>query len=83
MGKKEQTRYFLLNGCRLGKKENGKYLIYEGGEWQPDIECAILDHLLGYDPSEPPGSPYGIGNSSIMDEIEEISHERAKEYMYS
>ena len=79
--KKEKTRYFLINGRRLGKKEHGNYFLYKEGEWQPDTECAILDRLLGYDPSEPPGSPYGIGNTSIMGEIEEITYKRAKEYM--
>ena len=78
---RKRTRYFLLNERRLGKQEKGRYYIYTGGEWQPDKECAILDRLLGYDPSEPPGSPYGIGNTDIMDEIEEITYERAKEYM--
>ena len=34
---------------------------------------------MGYDPTEPPGSPYAIGNMSIMDEIEEITSEKAME----
>ena len=79
--KKEKTRYFLINGRRLGKKEHGNYFLYKEGEWHLDTECAVMDRLLGYDPSEPPGSPYRIGNTSIMDEIEGITYEKAKEYM--
>ena len=36
-----------------------------------------MDHLMGYDPSEPVDSPYAIGNTSIIDEIEEISFDKA------
>ena len=37
-----------------------------------------VDNLfVKYDPHEPPGSPYGIGNTSIMDEIEDITYEEA------
>lgn len=32
---------------------------------------------MGYDPSEPVDSPYAIGNTSIIDEIEEISFDKA------
>ena len=41
------------------------------------IENVILDRLVGYDSFEPPGSPYGIGCMSVMDEIEKISEEEA------
>ncbi len=40
-----------------------------------------MDRLMGYDPTEPPGSPYAMMNSSVMDEIEEISEEKAKEFL--
>ena len=73
----EETRYYLILGRRLGKKDGGKYFILRGGAWEEDNNNEIMDRLMGYDPSEPPGSPYGIGNTSIMDEIEEISYEQA------
>ena len=38
-----------------------------------------MDRLVGYDPSEPPDSPYRFGNGSIMAQMDEISYERAKE----
>ena len=73
----EETRYYLILGRRLGKKDGGKYFILRDGAWEQDNNNEIMDRLMGYDPSEPPGSPYGIGNTSIMDEIEEISYEQA------
>ena len=36
-----------------------------------------MDHLMGYDPSEPPDSPYAIGSTDVLDEIEEISKAKA------
>ena len=78
---KEKTKYYLIQGRLLGKKESGGYYLYKEGKWHPDKENAIMDRLWGYDPSEPPGSPYVIGNTSIMDEIEEIQFDRAREYL--
>ena len=37
----------------------------------------IMDRLVGFDPYEPSDSPYGIGNTSVMDEIDEITYEEA------
>ena len=74
-----ETTYYLILERIVGKQENGVYYIFEDGEWQIDRRCMIMDRLMGYDPSEPPGSPYGIGNLSIMDEIEEITCEKAME----
>ena len=73
----EETRYYLILGRRLGKKDGGKYFLLKDGAWEQDNNNEIMDRLMGYDPSEPPGSPYGIGNTSIMNEIEEISYEQA------
>ena len=56
----------------------GSTEIYDADNgWVSDEWAIISDYLMGYDTSEPPGSPYGIGNLSIMDEIEEISEEEA------
>ena len=74
-----ETTYYLILERIVGKQENGVYYIFEDGEWQIDRRCMIMDRLMGYDPSEPPGSPYGIGNLSIMEEIEEITCEKAME----
>ena len=54
--------YYLIFDNLLGKKEDGKYYLYGENGWERDDNSVIMDHLMGYDPSEPPGSPYGIGN---------------------
>jgi hypothetical protein len=41
----------------------------------------INDHLVGYDPYEPEGSPYGFGSSGILFEMEEITEEEARAFM--
>lgn len=72
-------KYYLINDYLVGKEDSGKYYLYQDGEWRTDDKCEIMDRLLGYDPTEPPDSPYGFGNSSIMNEIRKISEEEAYE----
>lgn len=74
-----EKKYYLINDSLVGKMESGGYYLYQDGEWKADDKCEIMDRLHGYDPSEPPDSPYGFGNSSIMNEIREISEEEAQE----
>jgi hypothetical protein len=73
----EKTTYYLIWKHLVGKKEDEMFYLFKNGEWIPDKENVIMDHLMGYDPTEPPGSPYAIYNMSIMDEIEDISYEEA------
>ena len=73
------TIYYLIRERRLGKKEDNGYYLYKDREWVPDVRNVILDRLMGYDPYD--DTPYGFGNLSIMDEIEEISEEAAKAFM--
>ncbi len=75
----ENAIYYLILGRQVGKEENGKYFLFRDGAWEPDRNNRILDRLIGYDPSEPSDSPYWCGCTSIMDEIEEISVEKAAE----
>lgn len=74
----EQIVYYLINDRRLGKKEGDNYFLFQNAEWVKDEKSVIRDRLMGYDPFEPDDSPYRIGNTSIMDEIEEISFDQAK-----
>ena len=76
---KEKNTYYLILGTQVGKKENSRYYLYDSGKWVKDREFAIMDRLMRYDPTEPPGSPYGIGCTEVMNEIEVITEERAKE----
>ncbi len=72
--------YYLILDRSVGKQEeNGWYYLFQNGEWQWDANNEIFERLIGYDPSEPPDSPYGIGCTDILDEIEEISYEKAIE----
>ena len=77
-----KTTYYLILEKTVGKRESDENYyhdyLFKNGEWVPDTEWAIQDRLVGYDSTEPPGSPYGFGSMSIMDEIEEISEEEAR-----
>ena len=73
----EKATYYLILDAIVGKKENGRYFLFRNGEWNPDTENMIMDRLVGYEPFEPPESPYGFGNGSVMDEMVEISSEKA------
>lgn len=73
--------YRIIPLNRIGRKTESGYELYRNGQWEQDTEHLISDRLIGYDPSEPPGSPYGIGNTEIMREIEEISPEEAEKYI--
>ena len=74
-----ETKYYLILNDTVGKEENGLYYLFIDGKWIPDEKCVIMDRLVGYDASEPDGSPYGMYEDSIMEEIEEITYERAME----
>ena len=73
----EEANYYLIWQRVVGKRIGINCFIFENGEWKVDTEHLIMDKLAGYNPYEPPGSPYGIGNTSIMDEIEDITYEEA------
>ncbi len=73
----KNATYYLILDKIVGKKEDGKYYIFRNEQWEPDNENMIMDRLVGYDPSEPSGSPYGFGNGSVMAEMDEISYKEA------
>ena len=80
----EKITYYCIKKKILGRRTEGKRVIdriFRKGKWVPDRNHLVRDHLIGYDPFEPEGSPYAIGNLSVMDEIEEISQEKAMELM--
>ena len=53
--------------------------VYENGRWVKEKGCRLKDLYMGYDPYETEKSPYGIGNTSVMDELTEIDEEQARE----
>ena len=71
--------YYLIRERRLGKATEDGYFLYNNGEWIADERNVILDHLMGFDPSD--DSFYGFGNAQIMDEMEEITEEQALAFM--
>ncbi len=73
------TTYYLILNRQLGKEEDGKYYLFEDGTWVPDSKCTSMDRLMGFDPNEPKGSPYAMGNMDIMDTIEVITEHQARE----
>ncbi len=75
------TTYYLILNNQLGKEENGKYYLYTNGSWVPDTKSTILGRLMGFDPSEPADSPYAMGNMDIMDTIELITEQQAREFI--
>ena len=78
---KANTTYYLILNKQLGKEEDGKYYLYTNGSWVPDTKSTILGRLMGFDPSEPADSPYAIGNMDIMDTIEPITEQQAREFI--
>ncbi len=54
----------------------GKAEIYVDGNWITDQKI-ISDRLVGYDETEPAGSPYKMGSTEVMGYLEEISEEEA------
>ena len=76
-----KTTYYLILNRQLGKEEDGKYYLYTNGSWVPDTKSTILGRLMGFDPSEPADSPYAIGNMDIMDTIDVITEQQAREFI--
>ncbi len=70
-------RYYYIKDLSLFAKGEGRNynFIYQNGKWLPDTKNYVSDRIMGYDPDEDEDSPYKIGNSSIMNEIEEITEE--------
>ena len=77
------TTYYLIRNRILGRREDGRFDLFENGKWTPDSNNLIQDYLMGFDPSEPEDSPYRIGNLSIMDKIDEIPEKRALQLLNS
>ncbi len=62
---------------RVNHKGHYDDYLFKSGKWVRDEEHVIMDHLMGFDPTEPDDSPYRIGNTGILMEMDEISEEKA------
>lgn len=83
---KEMNRtYYLLWERTVAKREQNEKLcedyIFRDGKWVSDKDRIVMDHLVGFDPSEPEDSPYRIGSTDVLMEMAEISEKDAIEIM--
>jgi len=71
----------LVKGVSVGEKFTLASTAYEyiDEEWEDLDPNEINDRLMGYDPSEV--DMYSIGNTDIMEEIEEVSEDEIGKYM--
>ena len=71
----------MIKGKTIAKREeNGvdsRHYLLKDGKWTEDSDHVVMDHLVGFDPSEPEDSPYGFGSTDIMDEMEAIPGKEA------
>lgn len=69
------TYYHILDKQLIGRTDGPGFrnsFIYQPGiGWKPD-QNIISDRLMGYDPDD-----VGLGHSSVMDDIKEITEEEA------
>ena len=81
----QKTTYYLLQESLVGKREtddkNSRDYLLENGKWIPDAKSVIANRLMGFDPYEPVDSPYRFGNTDVLNELEEISEEKALDLM--
>lgn len=76
------TYYQIKDLNILGKEEDYVPYLYQPEKgWTIDNDNILMDRIMGYDDSEPKNSHYGIGNTSMMDLVEEISEEEANRIM--
>ena len=76
-----KTVYYLIYDCVIAKRDMeadyDRDYIFREGKWVEDSDHVVMDHLVGYDPSEPEDSPYRFGSTSVLMEMDEISFEQA------
>lgn len=72
--------YYLIEDievCIRNDKKDYKYNSLKG-EWEPIPWSYIQDYLMGFDESEPEGSPYRMFNGDIMRRIKELDESEAE-----
>lgn len=73
------TYYRIKDLNLIGKmQDNIPYIYLTEQGWAADTDNILMDRRMGYDETEPKGSPYAIGNTSIMELVEEISEDEAE-----
>lgn len=73
-----QLTYYKIHDLNLvGKLDQGTPYVYRDNVWVLDDNNLIMDRLMGYDESEPIGSPYAMGNTDMLERIKPISEDEA------
>lgn len=74
------TVYYKIKDLNMVGKEDDyiPYLYKPGKGWTVDHDNILMDRIMGYDKAESSASPYKIGNSGMMDLVEEISEKEAE-----
>ena len=74
------TVYYRIKDLNMvGKEEDYVPYLYKSGKgWIVDHDNILMDRIMGDDESEASGSPYKIGNDSMMDLVEQISEKEAE-----
>lgn len=74
------TVYYRIKDLNMiGKEEDYVPYLYKPGKgWIVDRDNILMDRIMGYDETEPSGSHYKIGNSNMMDRVEQISEKEAE-----
>ena len=71
--------YEIIDLDMVGKLEGNLPYIYDPEQgWIIDNKLILMDRLMGYDASEPKGSPYKLGNLDMLDRVRKISREEAE-----
>jgi hypothetical protein len=75
----DKVRYYKIHDKNLvGKIEENVCYIYDKDKgWIVDENNVLMDRLMGFDESEPPGSPYGFGNTDMLCRIDQITKDEA------
>lgn len=73
--------YYHILDLDIVAKEDGfiPYVYQPGKGWVVDRGHVLMDRLMGYDGTEPEGSPYRLGNTAMMEAVEAISEKEAME----
>lgn len=79
--KEKNTTYYLIWERTVAKREQRDEFyddyLFRNGSWIKDENHVVMDHLVGYDLSEPEDSPYRFGSTDVLMEMDEISEEEA------
>lgn len=68
---KEKTFFVIKDLNMVAKMEEYQSYLFKDGKWIVDEEHIVNDRFIGYEPNE------GIGNTSMLEKIEEITEKEA------